>query len=344
MGSNRLRLQDVADFVGVAKSTVSMALKGHPQIPAHTAERIRAAARKLGYRPDPILSAMGRNRWRTAADEKGGRVLAYVHALPRTRALRTVERYEGARREAERLGYALEGFRFADVRASASRLAAVLKARGIRGVLFDSLLRPEEFTDFPWQDTASAWCGTHSEAVVTHTIELDAFRRFEEAWERVWSAGARRIGVCVARNLSDERWAVSEAAYLGCRSRDGAEELPVLDLRGKDETAQVTAMKSWMRAKPDVVISLENTGWVLLRKAGFRMPQDVGFVALHLWPADSTNSGFSSMLEEQGVAAVRLVHHDLLNFQLGLPVNPLVVTIEARWREGDTLRPMAAAH
>lgn len=44
-------LQHVADQVGVHKSTVHRALRGDPRVEAGTAERIRAAAARLGYDP-----------------------------------------------------------------------------------------------------------------------------------------------------------------------------------------------------------------------------------------------------------------------------------------------------
>lgn len=45
-------LQDVADLVGVHKSTVHRALRGDPRVEASTTERVRAAAAQLGYDPD----------------------------------------------------------------------------------------------------------------------------------------------------------------------------------------------------------------------------------------------------------------------------------------------------
>lgn len=45
-------LQDVAELVGVHKSTVHRALRGDPRVDPGTAERIRATATRLGYDPD----------------------------------------------------------------------------------------------------------------------------------------------------------------------------------------------------------------------------------------------------------------------------------------------------
>lgn len=45
-------MQDVADLIGVHKSTVHRALRGDPRVEAKTTEKVRAAAAALGYDPD----------------------------------------------------------------------------------------------------------------------------------------------------------------------------------------------------------------------------------------------------------------------------------------------------
>lgn len=64
--SKRPTLQDVADAVGLAPATVSYALRGE-RGSAETVDRVRAAAADLGYRIDPIASALATGRSRTIA-------------------------------------------------------------------------------------------------------------------------------------------------------------------------------------------------------------------------------------------------------------------------------------
>lgn len=56
----RVRLQDVADRAGVSKSVASRVLNGDPSLSARTEtrDRVDAAARALGYRPDPVARAL----------------------------------------------------------------------------------------------------------------------------------------------------------------------------------------------------------------------------------------------------------------------------------------------
>ena len=53
----RPTMKDVAALVGVHQTTVSLALRDHPGIPVATREKIREAAARIGYRPDPALDA-----------------------------------------------------------------------------------------------------------------------------------------------------------------------------------------------------------------------------------------------------------------------------------------------
>src|SRR4051794_8013672 len=59
---NRVTLRDIARKAGVHFSTVSLALRDHPRIPAETRERLRQLARKLGYVADPLLASLSSYR------------------------------------------------------------------------------------------------------------------------------------------------------------------------------------------------------------------------------------------------------------------------------------------
>ena len=55
-------LKDLAKECGVSVATVSKALNGQPDIAPATRERIRAAARRMGYLPNAAARALKTNR------------------------------------------------------------------------------------------------------------------------------------------------------------------------------------------------------------------------------------------------------------------------------------------
>ena len=138
----RVLLKDVAAEVGVSVSCVARALKGRADISASTRSRIRAAADKLGYRPDPMLSALSEYRkskrpvtfqgtlalLATQQDEKS------CLANPETRDL-----LKGARERAVSLGYFLDYFNIGETERTFQRAREILRVRGIRGALALSL-------------------------------------------------------------------------------------------------------------------------------------------------------------------------------------------------------------
>ena len=68
-------LEDVALKAGVHRTTVSLALREHPRIPAATRMRIKAIAAKLGYRINPLVSALLGSVSRTFLERAHGAVM-----------------------------------------------------------------------------------------------------------------------------------------------------------------------------------------------------------------------------------------------------------------------------
>lgn len=62
MARARVTIRDVAEAAGVSATTVSHALNGKGEVSPATIERVRAAARRLGYRPSPTARALRQGR------------------------------------------------------------------------------------------------------------------------------------------------------------------------------------------------------------------------------------------------------------------------------------------
>ena len=74
--------RDIARAAGLSQATVSLALRRHPGLPAATIARVHAAAAGLGYRPDPLVSALMSQR---QARKPGGTLrakIAFLTAFP----------------------------------------------------------------------------------------------------------------------------------------------------------------------------------------------------------------------------------------------------------------------
>src|SRR5436190_12044397 len=104
-------MQQIADEAGVSRMAVSLALRNSPKISAETTRRIRDIANRLGYRPNPLASAL-MTQLRHSREIKRPSTLAYVTAYPTPDGWRGpgpfLEFFLGARKRAEELGYTLE--------------------------------------------------------------------------------------------------------------------------------------------------------------------------------------------------------------------------------------------
>src|SRR3954470_23768026 len=129
-----VRMAEIAQRLRVASSTVSRALRDDPRIGAEMREKIKATATKMGYAPNPLVSALMANRRR-----RGGAgavdVIALVTNYGGGAAWRTKDvcrwEYEGIQRRARELGFRLETFALSDFRGDLPRLQATLRARAI---------------------------------------------------------------------------------------------------------------------------------------------------------------------------------------------------------------------
>jgi len=160
----RMTLAQIARRAGFSRSTVSYALRNDPKIPSETRERIQAAARALGYRPNPRVAELLAQIRRGRRHPVGERLaFVWVHTSRREAAesafLQGV--LTGARERAQQSGYALEEFWTDDPGMTDRRLQQVIRARGITGVILSPVMHAETTVtlDWDWSQFAAAVVG-----------------------------------------------------------------------------------------------------------------------------------------------------------------------------------------
>lgn len=357
-GMERVSLKDVARALGVNASTVSRALAAHPRIPRETRERVRARAEAMGYRPDPVAASAAAKRWRGRA-EAGAR-LAYVSLGGPVN--RREPQFAGAREAAVRLGYRLELFAAGDARAAA-RLEGVLRARGIRGVVFRHAGARGRLPAWDWRDFAAVVLGEPPDGDRAFDYVCSAVTEsHERAFAEVVARGWRRPGVC----LLETPWLASERRRVGglaAAALAAGRPVPPVFWLGAETSAR--ALAEWVRAERlDGVLGQMPIVRERLAAAGIRLATsaqsalkagsgrgtrragtgngrgkgdgdgEIDFVVLQLAPGEAPElAGVEVDFVEIGRATVR--HADMLLRQnrLGLPERPTVTLVTARWRE-----------
>jgi LacI family transcriptional regulator len=344
----RVTQSDIARTAGVHNTTVSLALRNSPLIPAPTRERIHAIAQSLGYTPDPALRALATYRKALRTPQRA-ETLVYLTTGEIRRDWRLIQAHEqyraGAERKAAQLGFQFRPMSLADPDLTPRRLDRLMHYEGIRCVLLaPTLPLAPEWTTLSWSRLCAVRIGGATAAQPElNQVALDAGAILRQALRRVRLAGYRRVGLVLTRcqdQLEDHAWS---AAFHAEQYRDGiGEPPPVLHLpEGAGDSA---TLARWYRAcRPDVILGLCPALPELFRQAGLRVPGDVAYADLFLRDAFEVIAGVRTHCDRIGEIAVEMLAGQLEQNNFGLPAVPTVTSVGGEWRDGASLPARAPA-
>lgn len=335
-------IADVAKATRVALSTVSRALSGRPGVSDAKRAEIVEVARRMGYRPNPYVSAL----MAQVTPYRHGRKQATIMLLdcwdgPQPSFIRDLGYVTGAHRRAESLGYHLDEVRFRELGFSPQRLRQVADARGIRGLLIHPV-GPEHSAPFPEGELDGLACATIDPSLRTgHLLRAspDYYQHMELALQTLLARGYRRIGYFVTDAVLARlgyRWM---GAFQTTARRHPDRFLEVCEAPG--ETAlRLEALGAWLRAeRPDAVVSLNIPQEATVKGRPFRWPDaTTARVSLNA-PRNPGWAGIDEREEQVGAAAVDLIVDSINRNEYAPYLDARTVMIEGVWREGATLRP-----
>lgn len=323
-------LKLIARRAGLSVAAVSYALRGSAKVSAEERERVRELAERLGYRPNPRVGEL-MSHIRSGRARRRGDVIALVCLEGRRDEengfLRGV--IEGARARAAERGFGLEVFWLEEVENSPRRLADILRARGVAGVVFAPVQRRATVElDWPWDAFPLAVVGMAEWSQPVPRAGHHHFEAMRRALRELAAAGARRPA-CRLNAADDERahrgWS---AAWLASRTPGAARRLWLAE-----GATDVRAVRAWLaRTKADGV-ALSNPGELeTLRAAGWSAGPER--TVLLSWRPGLGASGIDQGYDEIAASAVDLVTVQLHHNARGLPEIPQMLLFPGRWRAG----------
>lgn len=335
-------LQDVADRAGVHCSTVALALRDHPQIPAETRGRLRAVAEKLGCRPNPLVAALMRSR-RAGKAVKHVTLAFVTHSAARD-GRRPVDHdrpdyFPGAVARARDFDHKLECFWPGEAGMTPARFSAILRARGIHGVIGGGLLPARPALEWEWPHFSCVALGMTLRLPLLHHVTENHFATACQAMQRCRERGYRRVGFVVAgANDSPrvgDRWL---GAFLAQQPLfPQADRLPSCPAVPADEAS----FRSWFeRVRPDALLANQARPVLArLERRGLPVPRDVGLIDLAGDHPERKCAGVGA-----DPAALRALAIDMLiglmqRNETGVPRDQHEILLSGEWRDGTTLPP-----
>ena len=339
----RTTIRDVARAAGIHYATVSRALRDSPLIAAETRERVQKIARKMGYVPDPMLSAL--TAYRSALrPEKFRSTIAWVTNSFTRHEWKNYEifnlYFEGARERAASLGYTLEEFWLREPGMNWRRNSEILLARGITSLVLAPQPRPKMRVRLDWERFSAVAIGYTTASPHLHIITNDQFHSMVTAVRNVRARGYLRIGLWLWSRGLDERidrgWS---GGFLAQRQHwPPGEQLPIFYISGVS-----VSPGDWIKEhRPDAILGDTNM-MPLIQGAGYQIPGDIGFAAYASLNRDSGKlCGIDENPMATGAAAIDLLARMVNRGERGIPEIHQRVLIEGTWVDGSTLESSIA--
>jgi LacI family transcriptional regulator len=342
-------MADVARVAKVHQTTVSLALRNDPRLPRATRLRLRALAESLGYRPDPMLSAL--SFYRASRDAaKAQPTMAFVR---RSRADFPAEKFfaveqflQGARRAAERMGYRLVPFEVESTAGEGARLGRILKSRGIWGIIIGALDAGVRELSMDWDYFSGLCIESQHLGLSLHTVANNQSGSTRAAVRRLFELGYRRIGLAVGEVEETSLGKPFTAGYLvEVNEHRGLRNIPPLLLHSEDPRVTAAQLGSWVRRHQiDAVLSNWSNVPELLRVAGLSIARDVGVATLDYNPHRGASAGIRQSHELVGERAVEALALLMKTNQRGLISLPNTTLVDGLWQDGPELPPKSGRY
>ena len=311
-------LRDVASRAGVHFTTVSRALRDDPRLPAATRDRLKRLAENLGYKLNPMASAMMSRRRHGRSVYLG--TLAFVTRgddVSNKARVKQLPSWTAASRRADELGFKLERFLLADYGGKMAALCRALRNRGVLGVLLNGLT-PEQIGAGDY--TGMAVVSTYEWQTVP-VLRTDHFRNILLAAAKISAEGHRRLAFVP--------WSLMPASIVEqCRAAallataDSAEGLRI-EVAPPREHARLPGFLR--RFRPDAVLI-----------GGY-----MEGIAVRQYLYDTIEGGPAGVDHRRGALAEQMVSWVtslISQHQFGLPPERMTVLVPGRWQDGPPLR------
>jgi LacI family transcriptional regulator/LacI family repressor for deo operon, udp, cdd, tsx, nupC, and nupG len=340
MAIKRVTQKQVAEAAGVHSTTVSMVFRNHPAIAKSTNERIRSIAQKMGYTPDPMLSALAAYRTSRRPPAFNGNLAWLTNSgdgfdwktSPHFR-----EYYRASCQRALDHGYRFEEFDIHAYRKSPTRLASILRSRNIRGILLCPQPHANTEIDFPWENFSLVTFGYSLLEPKVNRVAFAYYRSILRTLDAVLKRGYTRVGL-VTLESDNARFEYNVLASYLAHHYTLTRKISIPPLLG-DYRKQPKLLKPWLgKHQPDAIVCQDWRVLDALKTLNIYPPQDIGLACAGFPSGTLDLSGIQENSQEIAIAATDLLTAMVQRGERGVPPKAQQILIDGDWVEGTTLR------
>lgn len=340
-------MTEIARKAGVAKSTVSLALRNSPRVAEASRLHIQKIAAEMGYHTNALVAQL-------MAELRREKRQSYVATL----ALINLSQFEsldqlvssvagmleGTRQRAEQLGYQLDRFWINEPEVTPARLTKILHARNIQGIIFfgvrdDALLQRCEPL---WGKLPAVVLGHPPAKPALNFVSNDHYRTAAKACTQLRAAGYKRIGIVLDRWLDNILEHRLIAGYL--TDVVAQKQNPLLlyldDPRESPRPEGKKRFADWMKKhQPDSCVCINSFILDWVKELGFTSPGDMGVALLDL-PEELRGraAGMHTDPVWLGMKAVEVLISQIHCRETGVPTFQSGLFVEGQWSEGASVR------
>ena len=338
-------LRQLADHLGLSHATVSEALRDSPRVKLATRQRVAAAALELGYRRNPLASAlMGEMRRSRGAIFRGSVALLETSA-PVSPSIRGScdPLVRGAMRQAEAMGFTVDRVRLDRQGCHPTRIADIFAARGIRGVLALPGLHADEAGLIDWSQVTTVIAGEPWDEAPFHAVGVGGSAAVWQALRRLATIGYRRPGLVLDPALGARRLREDTAAYFAYYHGEGkTAEMADRVVSAPDVTG--IHFTTWLRRHAcDVLFAQTSAILEQLRAALPSGDAAPALCCLDLEGVATPCAGVDLRHEAVGLRAMELLIEQVLKNERGIPTVPSITRVAPRWIPGPGLSALGTS-
>ncbi|MDX2111368.1 MAG: LacI family DNA-binding transcriptional regulator [Verrucomicrobiota bacterium] len=334
-------MAEIAARAGVSQVTVSRALRGDPRHSDATRARILALAKEMGYRPNPLVSAlMAERRRRNPSRHTASLALINPYELSLENVNDNKKRFwKEALACAERQGFTLDEWQYRMTPADCVRVERRIRALGVAGVVLFHFPEAQMRLDMNFSDCATVAVGYSLAEPHTHRVSNQQVATITNAMDELHRRGYKRAGL--ATSITGEERVLRQwvAGWLGWEwwNKVKAPPEPYI-IRSFSDESECDRFATWVKKeKVDVVVSTFAIGYDWLLKAGLRVPEDCGYAVLDTSPLYPQLSGMDQNWERIGASAIEVLAGQIYRNERGIPQDPTVTLVQSKWHEGETV-------